>query len=103
MVRCWLNWLGREESVRKGEDIDGWRGRTCALLGGSDLPMESFTVLIHCLWNHSLYSSTLDLQVADFVRESGLIRGKPLKLEDIRSILESLVYDARLEVATVRC
>ena len=38
-------------------------------------------------------------QVADFVRESGLVRGKPLKLEDIRSILESLVYDARLEVA----
>ena len=35
----------------------------------------------------------------EFIRDSGLIRGKPLQLADIRAILESLVYDARIEQA----
>ena len=36
-------------------------------------------------------------QVHDFIRDQGVVRGKPLQLADIRAILESLVYDARLE------
>jgi len=37
-------------------------------------------------------------QVLDFITSTGLIRGKPLRLGDIDSILQSLVYDARLEM-----
>ena len=37
-------------------------------------------------------------QVLDFITTSGLIRGKPLGLTDIDSILQSLVFDARLEI-----
>lgn len=37
-------------------------------------------------------------EVCDFVRTSGLIKGKPINQSDIMSVLNSLVYDARIEV-----
>ena len=37
-------------------------------------------------------------EVCEFIRTSGLIKGKPLRLQDIESVLNSLVYDARIEV-----
>mmetsp|Transcript_46276 Transcript_46276/g.142773 ORF Transcript_46276/g.142773 Transcript_46276/m.142773 type:complete len:319 (+) Transcript_46276:103-1059(+) len=41
-------------------------------------------------------------QVRDFITSSGLIRGKPLSLSDVDSVLQSLVFDAKLEI-TGRC
>lgn len=37
-------------------------------------------------------------QVLDFINRTGLVRGKPLAVGDIDAILQSLVYDARLEI-----
>eukprot|EP00962_Isochrysis_galbana_P021022 scaffold6181_cov129-Isochrysis_galbana.AAC.7 len=37
-------------------------------------------------------------QVLDYFNRSGLVRGKPLRVSDIDDILQSLVYDARLEI-----
>ena len=37
-------------------------------------------------------------QVHAFISESGLIRGKQLRLEDVDAVLQTLVYDARAEV-----
>ena len=39
-------------------------------------------------------------EVHAFIGESGLIRGKQLRLEDIESVLQALVYDARAEVTS---
>lgn len=36
-------------------------------------------------------------EVHDFIRTSGLIKGKQLRPQDIEAVLQSLVYDARLE------
>jgi DNA-directed RNA polymerase III subunit RPC6 len=42
--------------------------------------------------------------VLDFINKAGLMRGKPLRVEDIDAILQSLVYDARLEITRgVQC
>ena len=37
-------------------------------------------------------------EVHAFINESGLVRGKQLRLEDIDSVLRTLVYDARAEM-----
>ena len=38
-------------------------------------------------------------EVHAFIGESGLIRGKQLRLEDVDAVLQTLVYDARAEVS----
>ena len=43
------------------------------------------------------YSSTV-AEVHEYINSSGVVKGKPMSLEDVTQVLESLVYDAKLEI-----